>query len=579
VTYDLCLKNARIVDGTGAPAFSGDVVIQDGIIAEVGTVSGQARRTLDCAGLVVAPGFIDIHTHFDAQVLWEPLLGTSARHGVTTAVMGHCGYTLAPVQPGDAEFLIQMLARVEGMPVPALEQGLSWSWHSFGDYLDQVDQPLGMNIIPLVGHSALRYFVMGPAATERAATEEEIARMQAVLEEALSAGAWGYSSTSSGSHYDTAGRPVPSRQAEPAEFEALATVVGRFPFGILQTSPGTRFKGIAPEERQLLTRMSLLGKAPLNWGQLIYQESMPDLWRWSLDACREANQQGARVSTFFFPPARGVGRFDLESAFVFDTQPHWKPVLRLPKAEKMAAFRDPQVRADLRADIEGDSMGFINAIIRKMWDRLTVTQVFSEENRPLVGRTVADIATERGQYPMDTMLDIGLADNLQTSFMQQSREAENTEVTSAILHDPDVIYGGSDAGAHLDMMDNGAFGVRTIADRVRGDGMLTLEEAVHRLSGDLARRFGITGRGEVRTGMAADLVVFDPDRLDVADVQVVNDLPGGSLRLKSESTGLHYTIVNGDVVFESGQHTGALPGRLLRAGKTVAASSAGQAVS
>jgi N-acyl-D-aspartate/D-glutamate deacylase len=195
--------------------------------------------------------------------------------------------------------------------------------------------------------------------------------------------------------------------------------------------------------------------------------------------------------------------------------------------------------------------------------------VFSEANRPLLGRTVADVARERGQHPMDTMLDIGLADELRTSFMRESRESENEnrEVTRAILHDPDVIYGGSDAGAHLDMMDNGAFAVRTIADRVRGDNMLTLEEAVHRLTGDLARRFGIAGRGEIRAGTAADLVVFDPERLGVTKVEVVNDLPGGSLRLKSESQGIHYTIVNGEVVFEDGRHTGALPGSLLRAGK------------
>jgi N-acyl-D-aspartate/D-glutamate deacylase len=574
VSGDLILRGGLVVDGTGASPRRADVTIRAGRIATVGTATDTAgTRTIDVSGLVVAPGFIDVHTHYDAQVLWDPLLGASTQYGVTTIVMGNCGIGVAPLATDAESYLVQLLARVEGMPVTALEEGLRWDWKSFGDYLDALDVSLGTNVISLVGHSPLRYSVMGSDAYERAATDDEIASMQALLDEALAAGAWGFSSSAAGTHNDMAGRPAPSRLATRGEYEALADVVGTYPFGIIGMSPESKLRGLTDDDRSLLQMLSLRGGASVNWNPLVHAASIPDLWRVNLSASEEAVATGARVFAVYNPSSTGGNRVDLDTCFLFAAFPHWAPVASMPVAQKVAAFSDPATRALLADDLEHDSsMGLLTAKLRTMWNILRVTEVFTVENEPYLGRLVGDIASETGRTPLDTMLDIAVTDDLRTVFMQEDVRTEDDEAHDAFVamaHSPYVMFGGTDAGAHLDMLANESLPARTLQWRVHEQGSLKVEDAVRGYTGALADAIGLRDRGRLVPGMVGDVVVFDVDRIGAGDAHVVHDLPGGGGRLMTEADGIELTVVAGEVVFEGRQHSGALPGRLLRSGASV----------
>jgi N-acyl-D-aspartate/D-glutamate deacylase len=569
---DVVLRGGLVVDGTGGPGRVADVAIRGGRTREIGPVGdAPGARVIDATGLVVAPGFIDIHTHYDAQLLWDPLLGASTQYGVTTIVMGNCGIGVAPTRPNAEEYLVQLLARVEGMPVDALEQGLSWTWRTFGDYLHAIDQPMGANIVSLVGHSPLRYTVMGDDAYGRAATREEIASMQQLLRAALAEGAWGFSSSAAGTHNDLAGRPAPSRLADWAEYEALADVVGEFGFGIIGMSPESKLRGLNDNDRALLQMLSLRGRASVNWNPLVHTSSIPDLWSVNLSASAQAAASGARVFAVFNPSSVGGNRVDLDTCFLFAALPNWKSISSLPRAEKVRAFSDIEIRKLLADDLENDSsMGLLTAKLRTMWDILRITEAFSPENRQYVGRLVGDVARESGRTPFDTMLDIAIADDLRTVFMQEDVRTEDDEARAAfdtMAHSPYVMFGGSDAGAHLDMLANESLPARTLEWRVRDQGSLTLEEAVRGFTSALADAIGLPGRGRLEPGAAGDVVVFDLDRIGAGDAHVINDLPGGGGRLMTEARGMQYTIVDGEIVFDAGKATGALPGRLLRSGQ------------
>ena len=571
MTHDVVLRGGLVVDGTGGPSFVGDVAIRGGRIAEVGARSrNPTGRVVDVSGLVVAPGFVDVHTHYDAQVLWDPLLGASAQYGVTTVVMGNCGIGLAPLRPGDEPFLVQLLASVEGMPKSALETGVAWDWQGFGDYLDRLDGGLGPNVVALVGHSPLRYSVMGADACERPASGPELTRMRDLLRDALTAGAWGFSSSAAGTHNDLAGRPAPSRLAEVAELEALAGVVGEFPFGIIGMSPESKLRGLTAGDRSMLSMLSLRGGASVNWNPLLHTPHIPDLWKVNLSASDEAATIGARVFAVFNPSSTGGSRVDLNSLFLFAALPHWKPLASLSTGEKLAAFSDPAVRRDLADDLERDSsMGLLTARLRTMWDILRVTEVHSARNAAHLGRLVGDIARESGRTPLDTMLDLAITDGLQTVFMQEDVRKEDAaakDAFDAMVASPHVLFGGSDAGAHLDMLANESLPARTLAWRVRDQGSLAIEEAIRRFTSAIADAIGLAGRGRLAPGMAADVVVFDLERVGAGDAHVASDLPGGGGRLVTEARGVQYTIVNGEIVFAGGTATGSLPGGLLRSG-------------
>jgi N-acyl-D-aspartate/D-glutamate deacylase len=568
VAFDLLIKGGNVVDGTGRPASHADVAITDGrIVAVEPHASADANRVIDASDRIVAPGFIDIHTHFDAQVIWDPQLGSITRHGVTSVVAGNCGFTVAPVAPEDGDYIIQMLARVEGMPAEALQEGLSWQWETFGEYLDRIRGHVAVNYLPQVGHSSLRRYAMGDAAFERAATEAEVTAMFGYLRDALDSGARGFTTSTSPTHNDSFGRPVPSRLAEREEFVTLASALKDRPHPLIGISPGSKFVGINADERALMIEMGLRGTALVHWNPLVYSDAYPDLHARTLELSAEARAAGGRVVGVYNPGPPGPTRVDLRSGFLFESLPHWKEVLRLSVDERCRAFTDPDVRQGLKDDFEDDTrMGHLTARLRKMWPVLTVATVSSPENQKYLGRTIGAISAEEGSEPVDTMLDIAVRDRLDTVFMNDNAAPSDPGANQAMLelaHHEDVVFGGSDAGAHLDFMSNEPLPGRALALRVREQGLLSLEEVVHGFTGRLAQAFGLEGRGVLAPGLAADVCVFDLEQIGAEMPRMVDDLPGKSVRFVTDPRGIYQTIVNGVVVSEEGQSTDALPGQLL----------------
>ena len=537
------------------------------IVAVEPGISGTATRVIDAEGRIVAPGFIDIHTHFDAQVLWDPPLASTVRHGITSVVAGNCGFTVSPVSPGDGDFIIQMLARVEGMPADALKTGLNWEWESFGEYVDRLRSRVGVNYLPQIGHSTLRRYAMGDAAFERAATEEEVATMRRLLGEAVRAGARGFSTSTSATHNDSFGRPVPSRLAEKEEFLSLAEALRGSRHPLIGISPGSKFVGINADERSLMVEMATRSGAVVHWNPLVYSAAYPDLHARTLEVSDEARAAGARVVGVYNPGPPGPTRVDLRSGFLFESLPHWKEILRLSIDERCEAMKQAEVRRNLKADFDDDStMGHLTAHLRQMWPVLTVATVSSEANRKYLGRTVGSIAAEEGSDPMDTMLDLAVRDHLDTVFMNDNvtpSDSAANEAMQELTHHEDVVFGGSDAGAHLDFMSNEPLPSRALALRVREQGVLSLEEVVHGFTGRLAEVFGLEGRGVLAPGMAADICVFDLDEIGAGMPYMVNDLPAKSERFVTEPQGIYQTIVNGVIVSDEGEATGALAGQVL----------------
>jgi N-acyl-D-aspartate/D-glutamate deacylase len=568
MTFDLLVRGGHVVDGSGRSGFQADVAVANGkIVAVEPGIPGTAARVIDAQGRIVAPGFIDIHTHFDAQVLWDPALASTVRHGITSVVAGNCGFTVSPVSPGDGDFIIQMLARVEGMPADALKTGLNWEWESFGEYVDRLRSRIGVNYLPQIGHSTLRRYAMGDAAFERAATDEEVATMRRLLVEALRAGARGFSTSTSATHNDSFGRPVPSRLAEKEEFLSLADALRGSRHPLIGISPGSKFVGINADERSLMVGMATRSGAVVHWNPLVYSAAYPDLHARTLEVSDEARAAGARVVGVYNPGPPGPTRVDLRSGFLFESLPHWKEILRLSIDERCEAMEKDEVRRNLKADFEDDStMGHLTAHLRQMWPVLTVAMVSSEANRKYLGRTVGSIAAEEGSDPLDTMLDIAVGDHLDTVFMNDNvtpSDPAANEAMQALTHHADVVFGGSDAGAHLDFMSNEPLPSRALALRVREQGVLSLEEVVHGFTGRLAEVFGLEGRGVLAPGMAADICVFDLDEIGAGMPYMVNDLPAKSERFVTEPLGIYQTIVNGVIVSDEGEATGALAGQVL----------------
>jgi len=558
MSWDLLVKGGRVVDGTGMPPFAADVGVRQGRIAAIGRLAGAARRTIDADGCVVTPGFIDVHTHYDAQLDWDPTASPSSWHGVTTVIAGNCGFTLAPARPEDCEWLAQMLSRVEGMSPAALSAGLRWRGGSFGEFWSRVEGRLGVNAGGYVGHSAVRRFVMGDAASERRATAEEITEMQELVRAAMREGALGFSSSQLDIHVAHDGREVPSNHASPEEVVALASVLGEFGHGALEFIPRSFVGGIDPADRELLLAMYRAAGRPIEIQTLNVLPADPDGWRKTLEFAHEAWRQGARLHPMFSTNKIGA-HLALDSTFLFDEMPSFRETLTLPAPEREGRLRDPAVRGRMRREL-GDPTG--RAFVFT-WNVLSVEAVSDPCHAAWVGRTIADLAEEGGQDPLDCFLDIALAENLTTQFELGMPPSDYfRQVTAAQLRDPIVMAGSSDAGAHLLSFVGADYTTRLLAEWVPDT--LSLEAAVHRLTLAPATVHGLADRGVIREGAAADLVVYDPARLAAGATRLVRDFPARSARYVVESTGYVATVVNGEVFFENGQYIGALPGRVLR---------------
>ncbi|MDP7067298.1 MAG: amidohydrolase family protein [Acidimicrobiales bacterium] len=559
--FDLVIRNGTVIDGTGNPGRIADVALSDGRIVTVGEVTEQCDREIDATGLVVAPGFVDVHTHFDAQVFWDTTLSPSPLHGVTTVISGNCGFTIAPLEPEHGDYMMQMLARVEGMPLTSLQEGVPWNWRTFGEYLDSIDGTLMPNAGFLVGHSALRRTVMGERSVGEFASDDELQAMKQLLAESISAGGLGFSSSWAKTHNDADGEAVPSRHASQEELIELCSVLRDSDAVALEFIP--TIERFDDEVYQLLTDMSVAADKPLNWNVIFANARQADLIEEKLQASDFAARQGGRVIALTAPmPA--VSRLCFESGFLLDTLHGWTEPMALPNEEKLALLSDPERRRELNEDAQKPSA--FRGVAR--WERLTVGEVTKEGLKHLEGRTIGDIAEETGDTPWDTLCEIVVEDDLKTGLYPPAAgdNEESWALRQALWNDDRCLIGASDAGAHLDFLATFNYSTYLLA-AARDRNLLSLEGAVNKLTDVPARLYGLKDRGRIEEGWWADLVIFDAAEVAPAEVEVREDLPGGAWRLYSEAVGVHHVFINGEHAVRNGEFTDARPGALLRSGR------------
>jgi N-acyl-D-amino-acid deacylase len=556
MAYDLLIKNGRVIDGSGRPAYTGDVAVAGGKIVEVGRLSGTARQTIEADGRAIAPGFVDNHCHYDAQVVWDPLCTYSCHHGSTTVIIGNCSLALAPVKPEAREKLAGMLSYVEAIPMDVLQAGVPWNWESFPQYMGAIGQRLGVNVGTLVGHSAVRLYAMGEECSDRDATAAELETMRRLVRESIDAGALGLSITRNMNHFDIAGKRIPAACAPESELFALADVLREAGTGVLQCGGGTN-----PEMKdRLLSRISEASGRPVMYNTLLEQARQPGRWRQHLAHVEETAKQGIRAIPLCNPGSI-LNRFTMKNCQVFRSMPTWLPILQGLDADKLRAYSNPEIRAKVRAEVDAP-LG-PDSTFSQRWDLMVVEEPKLAKNRGLAGKHIAEIAKAQGKHPVDAFLDLAVEEELETGFCLGEINMD-TEAVAQILGSPYAVVGLTDGGAHVQFHSNVSNPTRLLGYWVREKKIMSLERAVQRLTFDSAAAFGIYDRGLVQPGMAADLVVFDPDTVAPRKEDVVHDFPANGWRMRELADGIHYTVVNGEVLLEKGEHTGAHPGRVLK---------------
>jgi N-acyl-D-aspartate/D-glutamate deacylase len=558
MSFDLVVRGGRVVDGTGMPSYGADVAVREGRIVRIGRVTERARRTIDADGCVVAPGFIDVHTHYDAQLHWEPTASPASWHGVTTVLAGNCGFTLAPAKPDDTTWLAHMLSRVEGMSVEALGAGLRWSGGTFGQYLHALEGRIAVNMGAYVGHSAIRRHVMGEAASERRASDDEIAAMQALVRQAMHEGALGFSTSQLDIHVAHDGREVPSNHAAPEEIVALAAVLAEFDHGAIECIPRSFVDGYDDADRRLLYEMYRASGRPIELNTMVPLPHQMAGWRRGVEFVREAFGKGFRLHPMFAVNELGA-HFSLDTTFLFDEMPTFREALCLRSPERERRLRDPAVRARMLEELAnpaGRAFVFV-------WQVVFVEAVTLPAHARFVGRHLADVADEMGKAPLDAFLDLALAEDLRTQFVVCApKDPARDAATAELVRDPIVMAGSSDGGAHLLSFTGADYTTRLLSEWVPGT--LTLEQAVSKLTMVPAVVHGLGDRGVIREGAAADLVVFDPRRLRCGTTRFVRDFPAGAGRYVVDAEGYVATVVNGTPVYDHGRYTGSLSGEILR---------------
>jgi N-acyl-D-aspartate/D-glutamate deacylase len=560
---DLVIRGGTVVDGTGAPGRREDVGVRGGRVVALGEMEESGAREIDAAGCIVAPGFVDLHTHYDAQLLWDPTASPSPLHGVTTVIGGNCGFSLAPAGPEHADYIARMMARVEGMPLASLEF-LDWKWTSFGDWLSRLDGAVAVNAGFLAGHSALRRSVMGDHAVGEAASEEQVAAMVSLLRTCTEQGALGLSTSQAHTHNDGDGQPVPSRAAGRGELEALCAALSGCPGTTLELIVPGCLNGFSEEEVELLATLSLLANRPANWNVLGVSAMNPDGCERQLAASTAASERGAKVVALTLPHTMKI-RLSFEHGAILDGLPGWRQLFALSAGERLARLRDPAERRRLEEGARSKEAGILGALAN--WKNLVVEETFSPDTAAYEGRAVGDVAAAQGREPFDALLDIVVADGLRTGLRPPIPETEaDWELRAEVWRDPRTVVGGSDAGAHLDVMCGAIYSTSLLGDGVRQRHLLSWEEAVHQLTEVPARLYGLRQRGRVAEGWWADLVVFDPTRIGHGPERTRHDLPGGASRLYAEADGVEHVLVNGIEIASGGHFTGATPGAVLRSG-------------
>src|SRR5436190_4044587 len=504
---DCVIRGGTVVDGTGAPARRADVGIRDSRIVAVGDVTEEARETIDAAGLVVAPGIVDPHTHYDAQLFWDPAATPSNLHGVTSMIAGNCGFTLAPIDPVDADYLRRMMAKVEGMPLPALETGVPWSWRSFADYLGARDGNVALNVGFMVGHCALRRNVMGADSVGNKATTEQLDRITALLHESLDAGGLGFSTTLSFTHSDGDGRPVASRWASNEEVLALCRAVSEHEGTTLEYVTDGCLRGFTDAEVELMAEMTLAARRALNWNVLTIDSKEPQRYHDQLAACENARAKGGTVVALTMPILVEMNMSFLNYCALF-MMPGWSDVMNLPVPERIEKLRDRETRKWMDERAKSPEAGVFSRLAS--WGRYQIGDTYSAANDGLKGQIVADLARRSGRSDFDTLVDIVIEDDLRTVLwpLPSDGDEKSWQLRAEAWDHPLVMIGGSDAGAHLDRMCGAPYTTSFLADTLRGRQLVSLERCVQLITQAPAQLFGLRDRGEIRPGAYADVVMF-----------------------------------------------------------------------
>jgi len=552
--YDLLIKGGRIYDGSGMPSYNGDVGIVDGKIVDIGRLSNNATRTLNVDGLAVSPGFIDPHTHLDAQLFWDPLGTSSCFHGVTSVVIGNCGLSLAPAKVTDREAVIKSFVRVEAISRRVLEEGIQWRWTSTAEYLNALGSSLGINAAALVGHIAVRHYVMGEDAVEREASPEEIIKMKHLVRQGMEAGAVGFSTNQNPRHIREDRKPVASRLASDEELGSLLDVLGEMNSGVVQLSGGG---GDARGRIAYAADMARRTGRPVLWQSISHSWSRPHHWREMLaNTERVFKEEGLPI--YAMTQAKPFqNRYTLRDAQCFDEFPTWKSALFSPLEARKQMFADGDCRKKLRAEAIEDQSP---SVFPRRWDVIFVDAVKLAKNKSQGKKSIQEIAKAQGKDGLDCFLDLSLEEDLETRFVHTNTQGDPQAVCEILKH-PAVMIGQSDAGAHMGYDARFGYSTAFLGCWVRDHGIMGLEEAVAKLTFRVASVFGLNDRGLLRPGMAADIAVFDPVTVNTQDPEYVNDLPANETRMIQKATGVPHTVVNGVVAIENGAPTRRATGK------------------
>ncbi|MGR8949213.1 MAG: N-acyl-D-amino-acid deacylase family protein [Gammaproteobacteria bacterium] len=558
MSYDLVIRNGFVVDGTGEPGQHVDIAVADGRIAEVGNVSGTAKKTIDASDLVVAPGFVDPHTHYDAQICWDDITSPSCWHGVTTVIMGNCGVGLAPCRPENREVAAWDLVNVEAIPFDVLSQGVTWDWETFPEYMEAAKRRgSGLNLGFLAALTPFRHYVLGEESMERAATTEETQTIAGLIKGAMEAGAFGFTTTNAGQHVGYHGRPLACRLASNEELTAYCNVLRDLGRGAIEVALTNEVSKVDQSERQLLDLLLTESQRPVTWLALLNRDDDPDAVQNTLKEVADLIDRGSVPQCTCRP---FIVQIDLRTPFIFANMECWNPVLNRDASEQMAILRDPEFRAAFKEALKRP------LIFSSRWEVMTVLEAKSPKCAALVGRNVLEIATERGTDPVDTFLDIAIEDNLEMQFNYELFNSDEARIPELIT-DPRTMIGLSDGGAHVDSICDAGYATYLLGTWVRDQGVMSLERAIQRITTEPAALFGITQRGRIAKGLAADFAIFDLATVGSDKTgEMRYDLPGGGRRLVVPSRGMEYTIVNGETLFEKGVDTGVRSGQVLHSG-------------
>lgn len=554
--YDLVIRGGRVIDGTRMPSFIGDVAIKDGKIADTGSVRGKGKEEIDATGLIVAPGFVDNHTHYDAQLNWDPYASQSCWHGITTVVISLCGFGFAPCRPADRERAMRRMTRVEAIPYESMKLGMRWDWVTQDEFLRSFERAgIGVNVAAYIPHSAIRAYVLGEEDNKRVElTDDELEQMKELVRDGYRAGALGLSTDKNLIDRDFDGGMLPSTIASAEEIEALVGVAREFNVGSIEITPPNMH--IGDEEIALLKRMAEVSGRPVIHNTLIESAHLPGAWKRALNLIEEANKEHRIYATAV---CHGIGSlFNLIEYNLFDDMPEWNAALACPLEERIENLKNPEIRAKLAHDVEHH----LNRVWSGRWNRMKIQE---SEQTQYVGRYITEIAEAEGKTPLDAFCDIAVAEGLRTMFYIEDQINSDDAANAEIVANDYVIPGASDGGAHTQFLSMGKYPTVMLSKWVRDEKVMSLEEAHWRLSHMAASSIGLEGIGTLERGMPADIVVYDLENLAVTpDEPYYEEVLGGGKRLVEKAEGYRWILVSGQVTFKDGECTGALPGRVVR---------------